>query len=102
MTNIFTTKQQVSHPVSKLNGVTSFLLEFSLVLEEKNTDTAGTNVAGPTGCNFVKILPKASGKLGDDYSKTMLLDFHDTIDRYLHGPPLNKGLKLSFDPRFKR
>ena len=32
----------------------------------------------------------------------MLLDFHDTIDRYLHGPPLNKGLKLSFDPRFKR
>ena len=50
----------------------------------------------------MKILPKASGKLGDDYSKTMLLDFHDTIDRYLHGPPLNKGLKLSFDPRFKR
>ena len=50
----------------------------------------------------MKILPKASGKLGDDYSKSMLLDFHDTIDRYLHGPPLNKGLKLSFDPRFKR
>ena len=42
VTNFFATKQQVS-PALSLNG-------------EKNTDTTGTNVAGPARCNFAKIL----------------------------------------------
>ena len=46
-TNIFSTKQQISHALSQ-NVITSFLLEFSLVQGEKNPDTAETYVAGPT------------------------------------------------------
>ena len=45
---------------------------------------------------------EARSKLGDDYSKSTLLGFRHSIEGYLNAPPLNKGLKLSSDPRFKR
>ena len=34
--------------------------------------------------------------------KSTFLSFCHGIERYLNAPPLNKGLKLSSDPRFKR
>ena len=49
-----------------------------------------------------RFYAEARSKLGDDYSKSTLLGFRHSIERYLNAPPLNKGLKLSSDPRFKR
>ena len=40
-------------------------------------------------------------QLGDVYSKSSLLGLRHAIERYLNDPPLNKGLKLSSDARFK-
>ena len=45
---------------------------------------------------------EARSKSGDDYSKSTFLGFRLSIERYLNAPPLNKGLKLSSDVRFKR
>ena len=36
------------------------------------------------------------------YSKSILLGFRHSFERYLNAPPLNRGLKLSSDPCFKR
>ena len=49
-----------------------------------------------------RFYAEARSKSGDDYSKSTLLGFRHSIERYLNAPPLNKGLKLSSDPRFKR
>ena len=48
-----------------------------------------------------RFYAEARSKSGDDYSKSTLLGFRHSIARYLNAPPLNKGLKLSSDPRFK-
>ena len=49
-----------------------------------------------------RFYAEARSKSGDDYSKSPLLGFRHSIERYLNVPPLYKGLKLSSDPRFKR
>ena len=49
-----------------------------------------------------RFYAEARSKSGDDYRKSTLLGFRHSIERYLNAPSLNKGLKLSSDPRFKR
>ena len=42
------------------------------------------------------------GKQGQDYSKNTLLGIRSGIERYLNGPPHNKGILISQNPAFKR
>ena len=49
-----------------------------------------------------RFYAEARSKSGDGYSKSTLLGFRHSIESYLNAPPLNKGLKLSSEPRFKR
>ena len=39
---------------------------------------------------------------GADYSKSTLLGFRNGIERYLNGPPHNKGIQISPHPAFKK
>lgn len=39
---------------------------------------------------------------GADYSKSTLLCFRNGIERYLNGPPHNKGIQISSSPAFKK
>lgn len=52
--------------------------------------------------NLRRFYAEARNKSGDAYSKSTLLGFRHGIERYLNAPPLNKGLKLTFDSRLKR
>ena len=57
---------------------------------------------GQLDTNLRRFYAEARSKSGDVYSKSTLLGFRHGIERYLNAPPLNKSLKLSSDPRFKR
>ena len=57
---------------------------------------------GQLDANLRIFYAEARNKSGDVYSKSTLLSFRHGIERYLNTPPLNKGLKLTSDPRFKR
>ena len=57
---------------------------------------------GQLDTNLRRFYAEARNKSGDAYSKSTLLGFRHSIERYLNAPPLNKGLKLTSDPRFKR
>ena len=52
--------------------------------------------------NLRRFYAEARNKSGEVYSKSTLLGFPQLVERYLNAPPLNKELKLSSDPRFKR
>ena len=52
--------------------------------------------------NLRRFYAEARTKKGEDYSKSTLLGFRHSIERYLNAPPLNRGLKISTDPRFSR
>ena len=52
--------------------------------------------------NLRRFYAEARNKSGEPYSKSTLLGFRHSFERYLNAPPLNRGLKLSSDPRFKR
>ena len=57
---------------------------------------------GQLDTNLRRFYAEDRSKSGDVYSKSTLLGFRHGIERYLNTPPLNKGLKLTSDPRFKR
>ena len=57
---------------------------------------------GQLDTNLRRFYAEARSKSGDVYSKSTLLGFRHGIERDLNTPPLNKGLKLTSDPRFKR
>ena len=52
--------------------------------------------------NLRRFYAEARTKKGEDYSKSTLLGFRHSIERYLNAPPLNRGLKITTDPRFSR
>ena len=52
--------------------------------------------------NLRRFYAEARTKKGDDYGKSTLLGFRHSIERYLNAPPLNRGQKISTDPRFSR
>ncbi|KAL9964791.1 hypothetical protein ACROYT_G028476 [Oculina patagonica] len=54
---------------------------------------------GQLDTNLRRFYAEARNKPGDVYSKSTLLGFRNGIERYLNAPPLNKGLKLTSDPR---
>ena len=57
---------------------------------------------GQLDTNLRRFYAKARNKSGESYSKSSLLGFRHSFERYLNAPPLSRGLKLSSDPRFKR
>ena len=57
---------------------------------------------GQLDTNLRRFYAEARNKSGDAYSKSTLFGFRHGIERYLNAPPLNKDLKLTSDPRFKR
>ena len=57
---------------------------------------------GQLDTNLRRFYAEARNKSGAAYSKSTLLGFRHGIERYLNTPPLNKGLKLTSDSRFKR
>ena len=52
--------------------------------------------------NLRRFYAEARNKSRESYSKSSLLGFWHSFERYLNAPPLRRGLKLSSDPRFKR
>ena len=57
---------------------------------------------GQLDVNFRRFYAEARNKAGEPYSKSTLLGFRHSFERYLNRPPFNQGLNLSSDPRFKR
>ena len=57
---------------------------------------------GQLDANLRRFYAEAKNKSGELYSKSILLGFRHSFERYLNAPPLNRGLKLSSDPCFKR
>ena len=45
---------------------------------------------------------EARNKSGESYSKSTVLGFRHSFERFLNAPLISRGLKLSSDPRFKR
>ena len=52
--------------------------------------------------NLRRFYAEARNKSRESYSKSSLLGFWHSFERYLNAPPLSRGLKPSSDPRFKR
>lgn len=57
---------------------------------------------GQLDTNPRRFYAEARNKSGEVYSKSTLLGFPQSVERYFNAPALNKGLKLSSDQRFKR
>ena len=70
---------------------------------EKRIQTPMENMTvGQLDTNLRRFYAEAKNKCGESYSKSSLLGFRHSFERYLNAPPLSRGLKLSSDPRFKR
>ena len=70
---------------------------------EKRIQTPMENMTvGQLDTNLRRFYAEARSKSGESYSKSSLLGFRHSFERYLNAPPLRRGLKLSSDPRFKR
>ena len=52
--------------------------------------------------NLRRFYAEARTKKGEEYSKSTLLGFRHSVERYLNAPPFNRGLQISSDPRFAR
>ena len=52
--------------------------------------------------NLRRFYAEARTKKGKDYSKSTLLGFRHSIERFLNAPPFSRGLQISTDPRFAR
>ena len=57
---------------------------------------------GQLDTNLRRFYAEARNKSGESYSRSSLLGFRHTFERYLNASPLSRGFKLSSDPRFKR
>lgn len=52
--------------------------------------------------NLKRFYAEARQKNGENYSKSSLLGFRHSIERYLNAPPYSKNLRLGHDPIFSR
>ncbi|PFX12398.1 hypothetical protein AWC38_SpisGene23663 [Stylophora pistillata] len=76
---------------------------FKAWCNEKQIQTSMENMTvGQLDTNLRRFYAEARNKSGESYSKSSLLGFRHSFERYLNAPPLSRGLKLSSDPRFKR
>ena len=92
-----------SHIVYKLNGITIISFLHLACCSEKKIQTPLEQMSlGQLDTNLRRFYAEARNKSGAVYSKSTLLGFRHGIERYLNAPPLNKGLKLTSDSRFKR
>jgi len=57
---------------------------------------------GQTDANLRRFYAEARSSKQQEYSKSTLLGFRYSMERYLNAPPLSKQIKISTDPRFKR
>ena len=70
---------------------------------EKRIQTPMENMTvGQLDTNLRRLYAEVRSKSGESYSKSSLLGFRHSFERYLNASPLSRGLKLSSDPRFKR
>ena len=80
-----------------------FLLLIKAWCKEKKIQTPIEQMTvGQLDVNFRRFYAEARNKAGEPYSKSTLLGFRHSFERYLNRPPFNQGLNLSSDPRFKR
>ena len=80
-----------------------FLLLIKAWCKEKKIQTPIEQMmVGQLDVNFRRFYAEARNKAGEPYSKSTLLGFRHSFERYLNRPPFNQGLNLSSDPRFKR
>ncbi|PFX17758.1 hypothetical protein AWC38_SpisGene17905 [Stylophora pistillata] len=76
---------------------------FKAWCNEKQIQTSMENMTvGQLDTNLRRFYAEARNKSGESYSKSSLLGFRHSFERYLNAPPLGRGLKLSSVPRFKR
>ena len=52
--------------------------------------------------NLRRFYAEVGTKKGEDYSKSTLLGFRHSIERFLNAPPFSRGIQISSDPRFAR
>ena len=52
--------------------------------------------------NLRRFCAEERTKMGEDYSKSTLLGFRHSIERFLNAPPFSRGLQISTDPTFAR
>jgi len=86
----------------------SFLTQRKLVFilawcNEKQIQTPMENMTvAQLDTNLRRFYAEARNKSRESYSRSSLLGFQHSFERYLNAPALSTGLKLSSDPRFKR
>ncbi|KAL9958211.1 hypothetical protein ACROYT_G035192 [Oculina patagonica] len=70
---------------------------------EKNIQTPlEAMTMGQLDENLRRFYAEARTKKGEEYSKSTLLGFRHSVERFLNAPPNNRGLQISTDPRFAR
>ena len=79
-----------------------FLLIKAWCKEKKIQTPIEQMTVGQLGVNVRRFYAEARKKAGEPNSKSALLGFRHSFERYLIGPPFNQGSNLSSDPRFKR
>ena len=85
-----------------------FLIQRKLVFSlawcnEKQIQTPMENMTlGQLHTNLRSFYAEAKNKSRESYSKSSLLGFRHSFERYLNAPPLGRGLKMSSDPLFER
>jgi len=52
--------------------------------------------------NIRRFYAEARTKKGENYSRSTLLGFRHSIERFLNAPPFSRGLQISTDLRFAR
>ena len=57
---------------------------------------------GQIDANLRRFYAEVRSSKQEEYSKSTLIGFRFSIERYLNAPPLCRGIKISSDPRFKR
>jgi len=57
---------------------------------------------GPLDQNLRRFYAEAGTEKGENYSRSTLLGFRHSIERFLNAPSFSKGLQISTDPRFTR
>ncbi|KAK3727745.1 hypothetical protein QZH41_005200 [Actinostola sp. cb2023] len=80
---------------------TSFSLNLATWCDEKQIKTPLEKMTiGQIDTNLRRFYAEARKKTGEPYSRSSLVGFRHSIERYLNFPPHQRNLKISTDPRF--
>lgn len=73
-----------------------------MVCRKTNSTPLEAMKVGQLDQNLGRFYAEARTKKGEDYSRSTLLGFLHSIERFLNTPPFSRGLQISSDPRFAR